>query len=347
MGSPFKSVVLGVGRALPNKVVTNNDLAQVMDTSDAWIRERTGIEERRICELDVTTSDLAVRACQEALTNSKCKAEEIDLIVAATLSPDYYFPGIGVQIQQKLGMNFTPGFDVRGQCSGFSWALGAADSFIRSGQYKKVLVVGAEVHSRVLEFSTWGRFISVLFGDGAGAIVLEGQECKSAKDWPTGKNTARGIFDNIMGSDGSGAKALGMLRPGCTVGEAKFVTPEDIEQKTIHPVMDGQLVFKNAVRRMCESATTLLERNGLQASDLDFLIPHQANLRINDMVRQKMGIPEEKVINNIQKYGNTTAATLPLCMYDAVHDGRLKPGALVMTVAFGSGFTWGANLMRW
>lgn len=343
----YRSVVLGAGRALPSKIVTNNDLAEVMDTNDAWIRERTGIEERRIADVNTATSDLATEACANALKASGCIPSDIDLIVAATLSPDYYFPGIGVQIQQKLGIDGAPGFDIRGQCSGFSWALSSADSFIRSGQYKKVLVVGAEIHSRVLEFSTWGRFISVLFGDGAGAVVLQSEECRNDSEVPTAKNEVRGIIDNLMGGDGSGAETLGMLRPGMAAGKARFVTMEDITEKTCHPVMDGQQVFKNAVRRMTEAATTILARNGLEAGDLDLLIPHQANLRINDMVRHKLGISEDKVINNIQKYGNTTAATLPLCMVDAVEQGRLKPGSLVMTLAFGSGFTWGANLIRW
>jgi 3-oxoacyl-[acyl-carrier-protein] synthase-3 len=347
MRKAYKSIVLGAGRALPSKIVTNDDLSKIMDTNDTWIRERTGIEERRIADVDTSTSELAVTACQEALAAAKCDASEIDLIVAATLSPDYFFPGIGVQIQDKMGMNCTPGFDVRGQCSGFSWALSSADSFIRSGQYKKVLVVGAEIQSRILDFTTWGRNISVLFGDAAGAVVLESQVCNSESEVPTGNNKVRGIIDNLMGSDGSGAKTLGMLRPGTAPGFERFVTHDDVDQKSCHPVMDGQQVFKNAVRRMQEAALAILERNNLKASDLDLVIPHQANLRINEMLRHKLGLPEEKVVNNIQKFGNTTAATLPLCMVDAIQDGRLKPGSLVMTIAFGSGFTWGANLIRW
>ncbi|MEZ4743451.1 MAG: beta-ketoacyl-ACP synthase III [Bdellovibrionota bacterium] len=344
----YKTVIDGIGCALPEKIVTNDDLAKVMDTSDEWIRERTGIRERRVAEADVGTSDLGVTAAKEAIKNAKCDLNDIDLVIAATLSPDYNFPGIGVLIQDKLGLKDVAGFDVRAQCSGFAWGLSAADAFIGSGQYKKILLVGAEIHSKVLEFSTWGRYISVLFGDAAGAAVLSAHECVSSDLYPHAKNNQeRGIIDSLMGSDGSGATSLAMLRPGMAAGYEDFVTLEDVEKKSFHPVMEGQLIYKNAVRRMSEASATLLERNSLNASDLDLLIPHQANLRISEALRKKLGLPEEKVINNIQKYGNTTAATLPLCMDEAIKDGRLKPGSLVMTVAFGAGFTWGANLIRW
>jgi len=347
MHNIFRSVVQGIGCELPEKIVTNADLAKVMDTSDEWIRERTGIQERRIADVSVGTSDLAVAAARKAIEHAKIDPSEIDLIVAATLSPDYTFPGIGVMIQDKLGLKDVPGFDVRGQCSGFAWSLSSADAFIRSGQFKKVLVIGAEIHSRVLEFSTWGRYVSVLFGDAGGAAILSAEPCNEYSELPTAQNNVRGIIDNLMGSDGSGAETLGMLRPGARAGHELFISHDDIEKKTFHPVMDGQLIYKHAVKRMYEACSTILERNGLVASDIDLVIPHQANLRINESLRKKLKLPSEKVVNIIHKTGNTTAATLPLCMGEAIEDGRLTEGKLVMTVAFGAGYTWGANLIRW
>ena len=340
----LRARVDGVGHYLPRKVVTNDDLSKVMETSDAWITERTGIKTRRIADVSEGTSDLAVKAAQQALARAGHEPTEVDCIIAATLSPDYYFPGIGVLIQQKLGAKTIPGIDIRGQCSGFSWGLATADAYIRAGFYNRILVVGAEVHSRVVEFSNRGRDVSVLFGDAAGAVLLSADQ---GSEPATARNSVRGIIDSIMGSDGSGAESLLIARPGLQGGHEEFFTVAEAEDKAFLPKMDGRQVFRNAVQRMHESCLQLLQRHNLKASDIDLMIPHQANLRINEMIRAKLELPEEKVFNNIQKYGNTTAATLPLAMYEAEQENRLKRGDLLMTVAFGSGFTWGANLIRW
>ncbi|MBC62242.1 MAG: 3-oxoacyl-ACP synthase [Zetaproteobacteria bacterium] len=338
----FCSTVSSVGMYVPEKIVTNEDLTKLMDTSDEWIEERTGIKERRFVESGVATSDLGHKAAIDALNKSRIKSQDLDLIIATTLSPDFYFPGIGVLIQNKLSCD-APAIDLRGQCSGFTWAMTTADSFIRSGQYKKILIVGAEIQSRVIEFSNRGRNVSVLFGDGAGAMVLQSREVEHL---PTATNNERGIIDNLMGSDGSGAEILAIKRPGMS-GEDEFITTEETSEKAYLPIMDGRQVFKNAVRRLFESATTILERNKLKASDIDVVIPHQANLRINSAVAEKLGIEKHKVMHNIQKYGNTTSASLPICMSEACDEGKVKKGMLVLTLAFGSGFSWGANLIRW
>ena len=339
----FFSRIQAVGCALPPYVVTNDELATHMETSDTWIRERSGIIERRRVADGVGTSHLAIEASQQALQQAGLKGEDLDMIVAATLSPDYYFPGIGVQVQHELGCRTIPALDIRIQCSGFSWGLATADAFMRTGQYKRVLLVGAEIHSRILELSNRNRNFSVLFGDGAGAVILETQ---SGTERPSGQNQIRGLIDHEMGSDGSCAELLCLRRPG-NAGEPTFQDMGDVRSEASLAHMDGKQVFKHAITRMCAALEKLLTRNGLRPSDLDLLIPHQANLRITEMVRKKFELPEEKVVSNIQLYGNTTAATLPLCMRDAQADGRLVPGKLIATVTFGAGFTWGANLIRW
>ncbi len=336
------SSIEGVGHYVPEKVLTNDDLSKMMETSDAWIQERTGIKERRQASDEQGTSDLAVEACKSALERSGRKIHEIDLILAATLSPDYFFPGIGVMVQHKLGAPTIPAMDIRGQCSGFSWGIATADAFLRSGQYKRILLVGAELQTRVIEFSDIGRNVSVLFGDGAGAMVLS-----KGDELATATNEAAGVIDSVMGSDGSFAEELAVTRPGVSAGNPTLISEEELRNKAYLPYMNGRLVFKNAVIRMLEASMTLLKRNGLKPSDLNLVIPHQANLRINEMLREKLGLAPEKVFNNIQKYGNTTAATLPIAMSEAEQQGRLKRGDLLLTVAFGSGFTWGANLIRW
>jgi len=265
------------------------------------------------------------------------------MIIAATLSPDYYFPGIGVQMQHKLGCGAIPALDIRAQCSGFSWGLATADAFITTGHYRRILLVGAEIHSRIMEYSDRNRNISVLFGDAAGAVIVERQE---GKERPTVHNHLRGLIDHEMGSDGSCAELLYQKRPGNS-GEPTFLDLGPERSIDSLPHMDGQQVFKQAIGHMCETIEKVLARNDLKADDLDLLIPHQANLRITEMIRKKFGLPEAKVVSNIHKYANTTAATVPLCMEDAEQDGRLIEGKLVLTVTFGAGFTWGANLIRW
>lgn len=339
----FFPLIRGVGCALPPYIVTNDEMATHMDTSDSWIRERSGIIQRHRVADGVATSHLAIEASQKALQQAGLKGEDLDMILAATLSPDYYFPGIGVQVQHGLGCRTIPAIDLRAQCSGFSWGLATADAFMRTGIYKRVLLVGAEIHSRILELSNRNRGFAVLFGDGAGAVILETQ---SGPEVPSAQNQIRGFIDHEMGSDGSGAEMLFLRRPG-NAGEPTFQDMGEERSLASLAHMEGQQVFKNAVTRMHEVLTKLLTRNGLCPADLDLLIPHQANLRITEMLRRKFELPEEKVVSNIHLYGNTTAATLPLCMGDAQADGRLVPGMLVATVTFGAGFTWGANLIRW
>ena len=336
--SEFKSVAGYV----PDEILTNHDLSDRMDTSDEWIVERSGIKQRHIVKDGESTSSLGAKAAVKALSKAGLEASELDLIIAATLSPDYYFPGIGVLIQSQIGAS-CPAIDVRGQCSGFSWALSTADAFMGSRNYKNVLIVGAEIHSRMLEFSNRGRNTAVLFGDGAGAAVLQ---AKSSTSKPATHNLLPGVIDNIMGSDGEGAGYLGVFRPG-HAGEKEFLTPQECEDKVWIPHMDGKHVFKNAVSRMTEVANKIMKRNKISAKDIDLLIPHQANIRINNLVAKNLGLSSSQVFNNICEVGNTTSASIPLCMQGAEEAGVLTRGKLVITLAFGAGFTWGANLFRW
>lgn len=328
--------ILGLGTFVPPRTVSNHDLTQIMDTSHEWIVERSGIEERHWVDADEGNYTMGVKAARAALADAGCQASEIDCIIYATLSPDYYFPGCGVLVQRELGIGHVPAFDIRQQCSGFIYGLQMADNFIRAGQYKKILLIGGEVHSRGLDHSTRGRTITVLFGDAAGAAVI------GASDDP-----ARGILTSRVHSDGSDAESLAMLWPGMASGRQAYLTQEDVETGRIYPNMDGQKVFKNAVKRMPEVIHEVLAEQGLAVSDIDMLIPHQANLRINEMVAKLLRLDSAKVHNNIQKYGNTTAATIPLCLSEARALGKVKRGDLVCLVAFGSGFTWGSVLMRW
>ena len=343
MRNYIHSVIDGIGHYVPEKVVTNDDLSKIMDTSDNWIQSRTGIKERRIAELDVGTSDLAVLAAKDLFQKYAIDPKEIDLIIAATLSPDYYFPGIGVQIQSKLSLD-VPAIDIRAQCSGFSWGISTVDAFIKSGNYKNVLLIGAEIHSRVLEYSHRARTVSVLFGDGAGATLIRAKESTSPL---RAQDQERGVIDCYMGNDGSAAEKLAMLRPGMVPGQKDFITPQEAADRVYVPHMEGQYVFKNAVSKMSESAKILCERNEINLSDLSLVVTHQANIRIIDAVREKLSLPEEKMFNNIERYGNTTAASIPLCLSEAVLQNKLKEGDLIMLLAFGAGFTWGANLIRW
>ena len=336
----LRSVIRSVAHYVPERRVSNEDLSKIMDTSDAWITERTGIKERRFVESsEVSTADLGERAARLALEKAGWSPEDLDLIVFATLSPDYYFPGVGVMMQQRLGCRPIPALDIRAQCSGLVYGLSCVDGYVKSRQAQKILLVCAEVQSPVLDLTTRGRDMAVLFGDGAGALTIE------AARIGTSDTTQRGIIDSFLGSDGSGADVLCMKTPGTAV--PGFISQDDIAQARVHPYMDGKVVFKNAVTRLIETATTLMTRNGVKPEQLDLVIPHQANLRINERVRTQLGIPPERVFNNIQRYGNTTAATIPICMSEAVEQGILREGALVLTIAFGAGFTWGGNLIRW
>jgi 3-oxoacyl-[acyl-carrier-protein] synthase-3 len=336
----LQTVIRSVAHYVPEWRVSNNDLSAFMDTSDAWITERTGIKERRfIDQPGMSTADLGERAARLALERSGWAASDLDLIVVATLSPDYYFPGVGVMLQKRLGCRTIPALDIRAQCSGFVYGLSCIDGYVKSRQASKILLVCSEVQSPVLDLTTRGREMAVLFGDGAGALTLEA--VKSDSD---GSHSSQGIIDSYLGSDGAGADVLCMKVPGtATPG---FISAEQVQEHVVHPHMDGKVVFKNAVTRLLETAHVLLQRNGLKPADVDLIVPHQANLRINEMVREQLGLAPEKVFNNIQRYGNTTAATIPICISEAIEEQRLRPGMLVMTLAFGAGFTWGGNLIR-
>lgn len=327
----LKTIIKAVSHYVPPKTVTNSDLEKLMDTSNEWIIERTGIEARRFVEEGVTTSMIAAKAVDNLRVDNDIS--DVDLIIAATLSPDLYFPGLGVFIQKKFELGTIPALDIRVQCSGFVYGLATADAYIRSGQAKKVLLVCAEVQSPVLDLTTKGRDMAVLFGDGAGAVLLEGEADSNS-----------GLIDSHLGSDGNGIEALCLKSPGtATPG---FINKDTYESDDWHPSMDGRFVFKNAIEKMLETAITLTKRNSINIEEIDLIIPHQANLRIAEAIRTKLNLPEEKFFNNIQKYGNTTAATIPICLSEAKEQGRLKKGDLVLTLAFGAGFTWGGNLFR-
>lgn len=330
-----QSFITGIGRYLPQRIVTNDELAQHMDTNDAWIQERTGIQERRFFEEGTdTVSKMGARAAEDALKMAGIQAQDIDMIVFATLSPDYTFPGSGVLMQRHLGLSEIPAFDVRQQCSGFIYALSMADQFIKTGFAKNILIACAEIQSNVMELSDRGRNMSVIFGDGAAALVLQANQ-------PQGHQ----VLSTHIHSDGNFAEELMVQHPGSNLKQR--ITHEMIDNGDFLPHMNGRLVFKHAVVRFPEVIREALKYNNLQESDIDLLIPHQANLRISEYVQKEMGLSDDKVFNNIQKYGNTTAASIPIAISEALDEGRLKKGDLLCTAAFGSGFTWGSALIRW
>lgn len=335
----FNSEIIGTGMYVPPGVVTNHDLSKLMETSHDWIVQRSGIEERRWVTPDVSTTDLAQKAAEEAIKNAGIDKSEIDCLLFATLSPDHDFPGAACFLQPKLGLTEIPAIDVRQQCSGFIYAMSIADAFIKSGQYKTILVVGAEVHSKGLDKTTRGRDVAVLFGDGAGAAIMRRTEVKDAK-----KDSH--ILSTHLFAEGAGAKDLWLEAPGMALG-AERLNHEMIEKNLHYPAMNGKKVFMNAVRRMCECMMLALETNKLKLDDIDLFLFHQANMRINQMIAQELKIPEEKVFNTIQKYGNTTAATIPIGMHEAVKAGKLKKGSLVASAVFGSGYTWASSIYRW
>ncbi len=329
-----RSVIAGVGGYIPPKVVTNDDLARLMTTDDEWIRTRTGIEERHYADEGVSCSDLALEASRRAIEDAGITPADLDFVIFATLSPDHHFPGSGCYLQAKLGVGPIGCMDIRNQCTGFMYSLATADAFIRSGMYRRILVVGAEVHSSALDFSDRGRDVAVLFGDGAGAVVVQASEDEN-----------RGILYSELHADGHHAKALHM--DIWDISRKPYLSSRSIEAGEIWPRMDGKTVFKHAVTALIDMSVRTLEKNGVGPGDLKLVIPHQANLRINQMVTQKLGLPEEKVLNNIQKYGNTTAASIPLLLDEAYRGGKLDRGDLLLLIAFGSGFTWGSILLRW
>jgi len=322
-----------MGHYVPPRTVTNDDLAVLMETTDEWITQRTGIKERHWIEGDVGASELAEHASREALAEAGLTAADIDLVLFATLSPDLNFPGSGCLLQARLGVPGVPAMDIRNQCTGFLYGLKTADAYIRSGMARNVLVVGSEVHSTGLDISTRGRDVAVLFGDGAGAAVVGAATDDSR------------VIDTELHADGRFAEILMVEVPASRLNPR--LTVEMMEAGRHYPKMDGRSVFKHACERLPEVIQSILQRNGYTLADVDVMVPHQANLRINEMVARQLGFPAEKVVHNIQRYGNTTAASIPIALHEAVQQGRIQKGQLVLLAGFGAGLTWGASLVRW
>ena len=329
-----RSRIMGIGMSVPSRVVTNHELSTKMETTHEWIVERTGIEERRWVSPGETGAQLATAAAQEALEKAGLQAKDVELLIYATLSPDYFFPGTGVFVQRALGIKDIPCLDIRQQCTGFIYGLSIADAYIRAGTAKTVLVIGSEVHSTGLDISTAGRDVTVIFGDGAGAAVLG----RATDD-------KHMILSTHIHADGSEAEILWTEYPASA--HDPRISAEAMAERKHFPVMNGKKVFKHAVTKMPGAIMEGMIANQLKLEDIDMVIPHQANLRINQMVAQMIGLPPEKMHNNIQKYGNTTAATIPICMHEAIELGKIKPGDLVCLVAFGAGLTWGSVFLRY
>ena len=334
----YHSKISGLGFYVPSNTVTNDDLSKIIDTNDEWIQERTGIQERRhIIKGEATTTSMGVKAAKIAIERAGISKDEIDFIVFATLSPDYYFPGPGVLVQRDLGLKTVGALDVRNQCSGFVYALSVADQYIKTGMYKNILVIGSEVQSTGLDMTTRGRNVSVIFGDGAGAAILSREE-----------DLSKGILSTHLHSEGIHAEELILKAPGMgSRWVTDIVADLDPNDESYFPYMNGQFVFKNAVVRFSEVINEGLEANNLSVSDIDMLIPHQANLRIAQFIQKKFGLSDEQVYNNIQKYGNTTAASIPIALTEAWELGKIKSGDTVVLAAFGSGFTWASAIIKW
>jgi len=334
----YNSKISGLGYYVPDNIVTNNDLSKIMDTTDEWIQERTGIKERRWIDpkTDDTTSTMAVKASKIAIERSGLKKNDIDFIIFATLSPDMYFPGGGVRVQDMLEMPTIGALDVRNQCSGFVYALSVADQFIKTGMYKNILVIGSENHSGGLDKSTRGRGVTVIFGDGAGAAVLSRCEQKG-----------KGILSSHLYSEGKYSRELMMDGPHTGRWIPEILKENDPNDESYYPYMNGPFVFKHAVTRFSEAIVDGLEANNLKSENIDVLIPHQANLRIAQFIQRKFKLSDDKVYNNIMNYGNTTAASIIIALTEAWEKGKIKENDLVVLAAFGAGFTWGSVIIRW
>lgn len=330
----LNSRIIGVGHYVPERVVTNFDLEKLMDTSDKWIRERTGIQTRHWIEEGETVSGLGLKASQIALKRAGLEPQELDLIIFASMAGDHEFPGAGCFLQEKMGLPGVPAMDIRNACSGFIYSLAVADKFIKTGTYTNILVIGAEIQSTGIDISSRGRDMAVLFGDGAGAAVLT---ATTEKD--------RGILTTHLHADGRFAKKLWCEWPSVT--HHPRLTREMLDTDRIYPKMEGRFVFKHAVVRFPEAVQEALDTTGYTIEDLDLFIPHQANLRITEAAAQRIGLPPEKVVSNIHKYGNTTAASIPIALSEAWEEGRIKENSLVCLASFGAGFTWGSVLIRW
>jgi 3-oxoacyl-[acyl-carrier-protein] synthase-3 len=334
----FNSKIIGLGKYLPENIVTNADLEKIMDTTDAWIQERTGIKERRhIIKGDGnSTSVMGVKAAKVAIERAGLDSKDIDFILFATLSPDYYFPGSGVLVQEALDIPNCPAMDIRMQCSGFVYAVATADQFIKTGMYKNVLVIGSEYHSGGLDITTRGRNISVIFGDGAGAVVMSRTTDKE-----------KGILSSHLYSQGKHAKELSLIGPNTGRWVPEIMDLNDPDDISYYPYMNGQFVFKNAVVRFAEVIQEGLDKTAWSADQINLLIPHQANLRISQFVQKKFRLGDNQVYNNIQRYGNTTAASIPIALTEAWEEGKVVERSKVVLAAFGSGFTWGSIMIQW
>jgi 3-oxoacyl-[acyl-carrier-protein] synthase-3 len=329
----YAARIAGVGHFVPTRIVTNDELSQLMDTSDAWIQERTGIKERHWYEQGKdTTVSMGVAAARTAIERAGLTPQDVDFIVFCTITPDHYFPGGGVYVGAELGIPGVAAIDIRNQCSAFIYGVSVADNFIRTGMYKTVLVIGSEIQSSLLDISDKGRGVSVIFGDGAGAAVLQ-------------RTTEPGILSTHLHADGRYADELTVKEPSSSGGKRRWI--EKTDDTDTWAYMNGNLVFKHAVQFMPAAVREALVANNLTTQDLDLLIPHQANLRITNYVGQELGLRADQVVSNVERYGNTTAASIPIAMSEAWEHGRIKPGMLVCLAAFGSGFTWGSVLMRW
>jgi 3-oxoacyl-[acyl-carrier-protein] synthase III len=331
----IRSRITGTGFYVPEKVVTNFDLEKIMDTSDAWIQERSGIIERRYVDSEIGVSGLAFEAAKKAIAKANKVASDIDFIIFATLSSDYVFPGSGCFLQAKLDIRDIGALDIRNQCTGFIYGLSIADQYIKSGMYKCILVVGAEVQSNGLDMTTRGRDVAVLFGDGAGAAIVEPSTDPDC-----------GVLSTHIHADGRFADELCLKEPG-SLKIPQRLTHQTVDSGNIFPFMNGRQVFKHAVVKFCGAIDECLAANGVSANQIKMVIPHQANLRITEAVAQRFGLSMNQVFSNIQKYGNTTAASIPIALDEAVSEGKIQRGDYVVLVAFGSGFTWGSALIKW
>ena len=334
----YNSNITGLGYYVPDNIITNDDLSKFMDTNDEWIQERTGIKERRWIKEGSgdTTAVMGAKASRIAIERAGLTTKDIDFIVFATLSPDYYFPGGGVQLQEMLDMRTVGALDVRNQCSGFVYAMSVADQFIKTGMYKNILVVGSEHHSSGLDKTSRGRGVSVIFGDGAGAAVLSRTE-----------DNTKGILSSHLHSEGKHAKELIVTAPSSKKWITEIIEDNDKDDESYFPYMNGTFVFKHAVVRFSEAIIEGLKTNNLETTDIDMLIPHQANLRISQFVQRKFKLNDDQIFNNIMKYGNTTAASVIIALTEAWEKGKIKENDLVVLAAFGSGFTWGSVIIRW
>lgn len=331
----LNSKIVGLGHYVPERVVTNQELSEIIDTNNEWIIERTGIEERRFIDpTKDTVANMAAKATHMALERANLEVKDIDFIVFATITPDYFFPGSGVLLQRELGLESIGALDIRNACSGFIYALSTADAFIKTGMYKTILVIGAEIQSTALDLTTRGRNTAVIFGDGAGAAILQASDHK-------------GILSTHLHSDGRFAEELYVKDPGSSRPHEERQPEQILDTSSFKVHMNGSMVFKHAVVRFSEVIMEALEANKLTKDDIDLLIPHQANLRISQFIQKKFGLADDKVYNNIMRYGNTTAGSIPIAMSEAFGEGRMKPNDLICLAAFGSGFTWASALIRW